>query len=87
MLTEMNEYFDKGSVAEATEYLFEIFEGYFKFFSSEEQMRTAQNAYNLLNIFTEQNVTELILQRENRNQLENDIALNLEELENTFTQL
>jgi hypothetical protein len=41
----------------------------------------------MLNIFTEQNLTELILPRENRNQLENDIPLNFEELESTFTQI
>ena len=85
LVTEMNAYFGKENSTEATDYLFGVFEGYFHYFSSENQRINPQNAYNMLNIFVEQNFSELILPRENRNQLESDIPVNFEELENTFT--
>jgi hypothetical protein len=50
-------------------------------------MKSPENAYSMLNIFTEENLFNLVVSSENRLQIESDIPVNFLEFKHMYTQI
>ena len=85
LMQELNDYFGKGNQGQTLEYLFDVFRGYFHYYSGPQHMTSAFNAYNLMNVVTEENINQLILQSEDRNQIESDLPDNFDGFSQTYT--
>ena len=79
----VSEYIELGE-DESVEYLFSIYNAYFRFFKT--SLKSYCNAFQCINVLIEESCMRLVLDNEDRNTIEEDLGINFREFRRSYKQ-